>query len=510
MSHTPKSWHILAGAVILTILFHKQPPGLNLWIAEFLIFGWMFLNRQIPVRKPLVPLTLAGVFFTLLATVLVHSAFSGWMHAFSLLVLAGLLSAPDLRSLASALGTGLVNIVMAQVTFLRGIRHFRVGKKPVGSYLWKSRIFLIPLIIIIIFISIYRNSSPVFDDLMEQSLGWLGERIADLFEHFNFALLGTFILCLAIAVLMMVRNPIPFISGADQSAPDAVLRKRVRSFRKTLGMGLKNEYRAALFLLVVLNLLILILNITDIHWVWFNFEWEGQYLKQFVHEGTWLLIFSILISITIVLWFFRGNLNFYASNKTLRILSYIWLLQNVILTVSVSIRNFYYISYFSLAYKRIGVIIFLILTLIGLITVLYKVMHKRSGFWLVRTNAVAWFVVLITSSAVPWDVYIARYNFAHAGESFVHLNFLSGLSDKALPYLDVPLEKLQAIDKAQEGKFPFGRERRYMEPVRYREIIDLRKANFIDRYESEGWLSWNLPEHLAYKALKRPQIDLLR
>ncbi len=504
------NWPTLAGAVILTILFHKQPPGLNLWIAEMIFFGWMFLNRQIPLRNRLVQVTFAGVLVTLLATVLVHSVFSGWMHAISLLVFAGMLSVPELRSMASGLATGIVNSVMAQVTYLKGIRQFQVGKKPVGSWLWKSRIFLIPLVIIIVFISIYRNASPVFDDLMEQSLGWVGERIADLFENFNFALLGTFILCMAIAVLMLVRNKVLFIANADSSASDTVLRKKVRRFRKTLGMGLKNEYRAAIFLLVALNLLILILNATDIHWVWFNFEWEGQYLKQFVHEGTWLLIFSILISITIVLWFFRGNLNFLSSNRTLKILSYIWLLQNVILTVSVSIRNFYYISYFSLAYKRIGVIIFLILTLIGLITVLYKVMHKRSGFWLTRTNAMAWFIVLVTSSAVPWDIFIARYNFAHAGQSFVHLNFLSGISDKALPYLDVPLEQLQAIDKEQEGKFPFGRERRYMEPARYREIIDLRKANFIYRYEGEGWLSWNLPEHLAYKALQRPQIDLLR
>ena len=499
-----KSWPILTGAVILTILFHMQPAGLNLWIAEALFFGWMFLNRQIPLRNRLVLVSFTGVVITLLATVLVHSAFSGWMHAISLLVFTGMLSAPQLRSLASGLASGIANCLMAQVTFLKGIRHFRIGKKPVGSWLWKSRIFLIPLIIIIVFISIYRNSSPVFDNLIEQSLGWVGERIANLFENFNFALLGTFILCLAIAVLMMVRNRIAFIETADKTASDSVVRKRVRRFRKTLGMGIKNEYKAAIFLLVVLNFLIFILNITDIQWVWFNFEWEGQYLKQFVHEGTWLLIFSILISITIVLWFFRGNLNFLSSNKTLKVLSYIWLLQNVILTVSVSIRNFYYISYFSLAYKRIGVIIFLILTLIGLITVLYKVMHKRSGFWLIKTNAVAWFIVLVTSSAIPWDIYIARYNFSHAGQSFVHLNFLSRLSDKALPYLDIPLEKLQAIDKEQEGKFPFGRERRYMEPARYREIIDLHKANFIDRYESEGWLSWNLPEYLAYKALQKP------
>lgn len=492
-------WPVLIGAVILTILFHEQPAGLNLWIAEALFFGWIILDRQISLRNRLMPVVLSGVLVTLLATVLVHSAFAGWMHAISLLVFAGIMSAPELKSVASALGTGAVNAVMSQVAFVRGVKNFRVGGRNVGSAIWKSRIFIIPLLIIIVFISIYRNASPVFDILMENSLGRLGEWIADLFRNFDFAVVGTFILCLAVSALILVRNRVLPIANADATANDHVQRKRLRQTRKTLKLGLKSEYRAAIFLLVILNLLILILNISDISEVWLSFEWAGQYLKQFVHEGTWLLIFSILISIAIVLWYFRGNLNFFTRNKALKTLSYIWLLQNIILTVSVAIRNFYYISYFSLAYKRIGVIIFLLLTLIGIISVLIKVMQRKSSFYLFRVNALACFIVLVLSSVVNWDVTIARYNFNHASTSFLHLDYLSTLSDKALPYLNKPLDELQKIDTVQKAKFPLDRD--YMPPEEYHQIIERRILKFGKRWDSEGWLSWNLPEHMAYRKL---------
>jgi hypothetical protein len=501
MNQTHKSWHVLAAALILTALFHHHDPGLNLWISEVLFLGWLFASRQISFGNKLINIALSGVILTSLATVLVYSAFAGWMHAISLLVLAGLLSSPDLRSLANALATGLVNIVMAQVVFVRRIRGLKVGKRNVGAALWRGRIFLIPILIIFVFISIYRGSSPVFNDLMEDTFGWLGERIERLLRNIDLKLINTFIVCILIAVVMFVRNQIREISGADAVALEELKRHRIRQKKHTLKMGLKNEFRATIFMLVVLNLLILVLNITDIQWVWFNFKWEGQYLKQFVHEGTWLLILSILISCIIVLYSFRRNLNFFSKNRSLKLLSYLWLLQNAILTVSVAIRNFYYIGYFSLAYKRIGVIIFLILTFIGLATVLIKVMKKKSAFYLIRTNALAWFMVLILSSTLPWDIIIAKYNFRHADRSFLHLNYMCTLSDKALPYLDHSLEDLMRLDSIQYREFDFGRSYRYMSPEEYHNVIEQRKQSFLMRHQKQDWLSWNLPAYLAYRKL---------
>ncbi|HLG35832.1 MAG TPA: DUF4173 domain-containing protein, partial [Bacteroidia bacterium] len=233
--------------------------------------------------------------------------------------------------------------------------------------------------------------------------------------------------------------------------------------------------------------------------VWFNFEWNGQYLKQFVHEGTYLLLLSIFISIALVLYFFRGSLNFFSKNKLLRTLSYAWLIQNAILTVSVAIRNFRYIDFFSLAYKRIWVIIFLALVLYGLYTVFIKVRNRRSAFYLFRTNAYAVLVVLIFCSVFNWDNIIAKYNFSHSEKSFLHLDYLATLSDQSLPYLDKPLEEIVRIDRVQKQKFPFGE--KYMSPEKYHRHIQARKEQFLLKWESKNILSWNLPEYLAYRQL---------
>jgi hypothetical protein len=72
-----------------------------------------------------------------------------------------------------------------------------------------------------------------------------------------------------------------------------------------------------------------------------------------------MLILSILLSLGILIYYFRSNQNFYPKNGFLKAAAYLWLVQNAVLSVSVLIRCGYYISEYGLAYKRIGVVIFL-------------------------------------------------------------------------------------------------------------------------------------------------------
>lgn len=294
------------------------------------------------------------------------------------------------------------------------------------------------------------------------------------------------------------------ILAQDESSTDNLSRKREKNMFPFFYTGLKNEVKAGFFLLVVLNLILFVLNVIDIYSVWFNFQWSGSYLKDFVREGTYLLIVSILISIGIVLWLFRGNINFYSRNKALIILAYAWIAQNAILAVSVGIRNYWYIHYFSLAYKRIGIFIFLMLTLYGLYTVFVKVMKKKSAFYLYRSNSYFFIVVMVLSSLFNWDVIIARYNFANYEHSFLHLNFLVNLSDKALPYLDKTEKELAQISIVQEKQFSFASA--YMNPSKYYAKIQDRKIHFKENWESKGFWSWNLAESRAYDKLKQKEL----
>jgi hypothetical protein len=320
-----------------------------------------------------------------------------------------------------------------------------------------------------------------------------------IFSDIEFLFVLTFLLGLLISNILLFRTKNPSLEKNDAKSSDLLIRNRKKNSRSFGTVSLKNELKAALFLLFILNAILLILNITDIYLVWFNFEWDGQTLKQFVHEGTYLLIFSILISIAIVLYFFRGNINFYKKNKLLKKLSYLWLFQNAILAISVGFRNYWYIEYFSLAYKRIGVVLFLILTLYGLYSVFMKIKNSKSGFYLFRTNAMAIYIILVLSSIVNWDTLIAKYNFEHADEAFLHFDYLANLSNKSLPYLDKPFSELMKMENIQKEKFAF--ETDFMNAKEYYQHIEFKKTVFKKEWESKGFLSWNLPEYIAYNKL---------
>jgi hypothetical protein len=294
----------------------------------------------------------------------------------------------------------------------------------------------------------------------------------------------------------------------DTNAEDDKL--RVKNGPASSMMRLKNEYRAGIFLFGALNVLLLLMNIMDIDKVWINFEFNGQYLKQFVHYGTIVLIIAILLSIVLVLSFFRGNLNFYKKNIWLKRLCYIWLGQNALLAISAGVRNYYYIQHYSLAYKRIAIVFFLILVLYGLFSVYIKIRDTRSNFYLLRKNAVAWLFILTVSAGFNWDRIIARYNFSRHDGAFVHLNYLASLSDSALPYLDQPTDKVISIDKKQgrwmnafSSSSSYRRYRTlYMTPEKYSMLIAFRKASFRKRWSQKSFLEWNYAEWKANQELQ--------
>ncbi|MBI2966434.1 MAG: DUF4173 domain-containing protein [Bacteroidetes bacterium] len=484
-------------AIIFTLLFHRQAPGINLLIFEFLFLYRLVVTKEFPVDKKYSRLLGFGLIWTSLFTIITNSCFSFNVNLLVLFIFTGVLIYPDAKSLATSLSLSITNLVNAVFRLWSSITGIDLNGRKTEFYILRARIFLIPAIIIIFFIIIYKESNPLFDNMVYRIV----KEIKYIFNEFDFLIILTFLIGIFISGFLLLRTGDSQVIDADLHSDDQLTRnKKVKSgiFSMT---ALKEESHAGIFLLTILNLLLLLLNVMDIRFVWLNFRWEGQYLKQFVYEGTYLLILSILISIAIVLWFFRGNLNFYSGNRWLRYMSYIWITQNLVLALSVGIRNYWYIYYFALAYKRIGVIIFLVLTVYGLFSVFIKVYGKKSVFYLIRTNIVSLLVTLMISAAIDWSTVIARYNFNHAHRSFLHLDYLSTLPDHTLPHLDKSLPELHRIDAIQKYKFPF--EQIYMTPENYHNIISERKIKFRKEWESKSFLSWNLPEYLAYRKLKR-------
>jgi len=489
---------VIISAFLLTGLFYRQYFGLNLVLFDLLFLGWLWGTKQLSFTYRNEVVASGGFLLTAIFTVITHATFTYFMHFVSLIVLVGVLNYTKVRSLFHAGVLSFVALFQAQLSFAKQLSGAKVTGTSIGGLLWKGRIFIIPLLIITLFIGLYSFANPVFGDLVNNVSLSIQNTFDFIFIRLDVPLLFTFLFCLVISSYLFIRTYNDAIVKGDVNALEVLQRDKKNVTRWFKLTGLKNEYKAAIFLLFILNVLLLVLNALDVYWVWFNFSWVGQTLKEFVHVGTYLLIFSILISIAVTLYYFRGNLNFYPKNRLLKLLGYIWLFQNGILVISVAIRTFKYIEYFSLAYKRIGVLIFLALVLYGLYTVVRKIQFKKTTYYLFKSNSLAIFAVLVITSCINWDGVIATYNFKHANSSYLHLDYMSTLSDKTLPILDKPLVDIVDIAKTQQQEYRYDYT---LTPSEYRDIIQNRKQLFKTKWESKNLLSWNLPEYLAYQKL---------
>ncbi|MBU6120814.1 DUF4153 domain-containing protein [Hymenobacter siberiensis] len=310
-----------------------------------------------------------------------------------------------------------------------------------------GRFFLVPLGILGAFHLLFAVANPRHEALSSQALARLGEWLVRLLPDISLGHLLFIALGFLVTAGVVIVVPVYYFADHESRFGEFVRRQRDRvasfgvrrpdfGFRNTRMLDLRKEFLVAAAVFGLVNVLLLAVNAIDINWLWFGFEPAPMFdLAQFVHEGTYVLIFSILLAMGIVLWFFRRNLNFYAPGLPwLRWGATVWVAQNVVLAASVGLRNYYYILNSGIAYKRIGVCFFLLLVFFGPAMVLLKIWHRRSAYSLVRLNSLAAYAVLLLLAAGNWEVWIAEYNLQARFRS-VDIGFLLAMPGRTLPTL---------------------------------------------------------------------------
>ena len=491
---------IIVNTALFPWLFYEHHLGLNLLVFNILVFAGLFATGKLNLKNNLSRSIAIGTLLSAAFVVFNGSNMAEAINIISLFLLAGISLFPEGRNLFYVSILSVVNFVTAQISFFSILKSTVPKAKGLRQFFRILKLILIPLAIVFVFVVMYKTANPVFNDLVKSFFEALNSFFTWLFKNIEIALFFTFIFGFLLSNFFFLGEPAKSISNLDKNSTDQLVRKRKTHFAKFKTTALKSEYKSAIILFALLNVLILVINIIDIWWVWLNFEWNGEYLKQFVHEGTFLLILSILISLAISIFYFRGNINYLKNNRVLKYLAYAWLAQNAVLTLSVGIRNFWYINYFSLAYLRIGVIFFLLLTLYSIYTVFVKIKDKKTTYFLFRKNSLASYVLLIVMAFFNWDVIIAKYNFSHSETAFVHFDFLANLSHNALPYLEKNKDELAEIDRFQKEKFPFRKQ--YMNSEQYSNRIKNEKENFLLHWKKSSWQEWNFASEKAYRKLK--------
>ncbi|MGG9971251.1 DUF4173 domain-containing protein [Ferruginibacter sp. SUN002] len=513
---------VAVGAVLFNCIFWQEKLALNTVLFAAFILTSVFYLYPGTFSKPLTKWLLAANIITL-AAVIIHNTVLSKLAFCTTLLLVVIFAEYLHRSVWYAAASAIANFLMMLPSFFNNIQSMKQGGFKLRGSGKFFRFLIIPLILTFAFFLMYNFANVVFQNLMNDVGMAIQHFFARFFTWFSWQRFGFLLVGLFVTGGLLLKSDIGYFSTADISQKNDLYRKKndLKKWKEThwfellsifMGrfangvMALRNENITGIISLVLLNILLLFINCIDIMYVWFGFTYNNNInLSEYVHEGAGMLIFSIMVAMVLLLFFFRGNLNFYKKNKWLRYGAYAWLFQNAILVISVLFRDYYYIAHMGLAYKRIGVLVFLLLVLVGLITVFIKIQQHKTSYYLLRVNA--WFAILIlvVSSCFHWDEMIAKYNLARKGTVQLDVKFLLSLSDKTLPLIEKNVGVLQQAltpIKGGEGEYL------YRSPLDPKQVFENRKKDFLQDQNTYSWLSWNMSDDYVKKYLSKTKNGL--
>ncbi|MDO8998973.1 MAG: DUF4173 domain-containing protein [Bacteroidota bacterium] len=414
-------WLLIASAILFSVLFYKQATGVNYFLFTILVTSVIAYFNPENLKKWQWWYYAFITNFCGFAVLYCNSNLSVFATILSLFVLSGKsfnYKNSIILNLTFSIGSVLSSIgfVIADYVSLRKQNIVSENRKKRKVYFG----IFIALIISILFFALYQQANPLFKeftkniDLSWISIGWC------FFSVFGF---------LVFYGLVYYRD-IKVVSGWDISFNKTLINNKDRNENE-----LSNNTIIALALFGLLNLMLVLVNGLDLTNLMGTHELpKGVYLSDFVHNAVWSLVFSIIIAVGLIIWFFKGELNFNKQSKALKLLVYFWILQSAVMVVSAMIRNSWYVAEYQLTYLRIGVYVFLLLSLVGLFFTFLKISKTKSGWYLVRQNFEAWFLILGICSILNWDKIITDYNISNSkGFSSLDMAYLISLSNANLP-----------------------------------------------------------------------------
>jgi hypothetical protein len=476
---------VFTGTLLFYLLFWKHVMGINTLIhflfsltCYLIFYPTSFKNRSFQA-------SLFGTFLIACAVTYHQSAISQVFYWISSFLCIGFAHGIELRTIMYATMRTVRDLFYVPIELIMLMRPKGDVGPLIKKLIWLTKIAILPTFLAILFLIIYSNSNDVFGDYVSGFFEKIGEIFDYFFANIGFAQFLFFSLGGVLTTWMIVSTIQSTYKEKEnarkihlQSADIlSALPKEHEERESKLGKFM-NENASGTLLMVLINLMLFGMNFIDITHYWFGFDGKGINLTQFVHEGTYLLILSILMSMALMLYYFRGYQNFSPKQPRLALLAYVWIFQNALLVFSVCIRNYHYIENSALAYKRIGVFFFLLLVLFGLYTLYLKIAGKRTGFYLLKLNTWSVYLIFVILSCINWDGFITKYNLSKVPNIPMDEEFLLNMSDKTLPLL------FQNKDKFQEPNTVY---------------LHHRIHRFLNDKSRESWVSWNYSEAQAFR-----------
>jgi len=462
---------LLSASILFSALFYEQSAGINFLLFTLSLTGALLFLNPLKWKDKIWCYYAICCNLSALAVFCINSDLSLFVCFISILVLSSQTLNRD-NSILLALLFGLYSLLSAPIYFILNMAKSKEEKD--GSML-KKRMKLIfriavSLFIIIVFFNLYRLSNPLFDAYTNFiNLDWLS------FSWIWFTFFGFLIFY----GLLYAKN-LHEIYAKEKSLQQTILPSTI-----TQDDSDQHAVWIGLIVFLILNLMLLFLNGLDVINIYFTQTLpKGITLSDFVHQAVRSTVFSIIIAISMIAWFFKGDLNFNPQGKKVKLLVFVWIVQSLIVVVNTMVRNYNYIHEFQLSYLRIGVFVFLLLCVAGLVVTYIKIKNHESAWKLAVKNMSLWYLLLVLSSLINWDKAITQYNISHVNKNKkLDLMYLIYLSDANLPQL-IPFLNNPSISESE------------------RQDLKLKINESIKKERFKQWQSFNLRMFANQTAVK--------
>lgn len=385
----------LLGALSFSMLFYNQDFGLNLFLFSIIAILSISIIKPNYIKEN--GFLMAAILYLISGAFVftAHTTLSIVTYFITFFVFAGSISGRN-NTVYVQWFNGIYQAVLGAV-------HHRLSGKTANKTSVKRYDYgfilltcVIVICFIILFATLYGQANPVLGHWISKinldfiNIGWIITTFMGYFLILNIS---------SQAELDILTQP-------DRNASNMLPIKTVRD----TSQHLKKESLLGTILLIALNVLILLFIATDFWYVLQDPLSDAPTLSNTVHEGVNALVISIIIAITTILILFRGDLNFYKNSSSLRTLTYVWIGLNILIIFLTAYKNYLYSTGFGLTYKRVGVFIYLLLCISGMVTTYFKVARKHNLLFMIQVNARVAFFTMILISSYSWDRAITRYN----------------------------------------------------------------------------------------------------
>lgn len=466
-----KDWIVLLLLTAFDVLFYRQLLGVNVLVFSLLILFFSLYEK--PQLKHSVNWRLAaGALLITSGSVLLYGDFLSFFATLvTLAIMASMLTDEGTSAGIALAGTALSYVCSPYYLLVHYVNRLSEWQQTKDKYgIAKIVLTVFVLLVVTVFFFIYREANTFFYlftrniDFSFISFSWVFFTLNGLLLIFTFFHFRHF---------QFFRKQIDVAPALLQ--PDNCNAGQFMNIPVNAGL----ELYTGRLLLLLLNVLLLVVNALDFKYFIVSKMPEGLSYADYLHQGVGMLIFSIILAISIILFFFRGELNFSESNRWIKILAYIWIVQNVLMVISTLFRNNIYISAYGLTEKRIGVYIYLALCIAGLLITLFKIMRRYSNAYYVRLISWIFYAVLVCACPVNWDGMITRFNLARK-DAIDNFDYLQTLSENNRPLLLQFAKEHPAMVKDSDH---------YINP----QSLDRDRYNIAKEYaKHHDWQSWTL------------------